>query len=331
MVSYRDLFSITHIFYKAIGVSPFYGHIKQSLRIRIFFWLSFLNAAVSLALEFIFLCKALGKFEGFLQVTALVPCMCFVVLALNEMMVVSSRRERIIRVLAELEELFPKTVQAQRDQHIQETTKRFNWFLFGFSGSFVALILTFNFIPFTMTLIDYVAHGRWAKELPYFLWYPFDAYDNRWFAFCYFHQTWAGFTTVFGILAQVFLIGSSVLQFCFQFERISNALLKYRPGRALRSKDHQFLHQTVVQHIKILELAHEFADIISETILTNYICSSLVICFVGFQVIAGENLIIALKFLLFLFCSLMQTTVMSFFGHQMIEYVRIEGGWWSSR
>lgn len=173
-----------------------------------------------------------------------------------------------------------------------------------------------------MTLVDYLRLGVWKKEFPYFVWYPFDAFDDQYFAYVYLSQTWAGFTTVFAMLAEVFIIGTLVLQFCIQFECISRSLREYRPSHATNN---QFLRKTIAQHNFILDTAEEFADIISGTLFINQTCSSMVICFVGFQVVVGENLTVIIKFLLFLFCSLIHTIVVSYFGNEIMEYVRQDG------
>lgn len=320
LVQFEELFTISNIFYKAIGVTPLLKDAQPTVLRSTFYWISFFNLWIAYVGEFIFMGTSFGKFGSFLQMTALAPCMCFVTLAVNEMILIKRQRTRLVEVIATLEKQFPKTIEEQCAEKVMEKKRQFDRYLFGFSGAFLILIMTFNFIPFIVTLVQYLVHGVWKKELPYFVWYPFDEFDNRYFAAIYLHQTYAGFTTVFAILAEDFLIGTCVFTVCIQFERISKTIKSFKPGKA--SENRVFLRQLIIDHNFILENADEFADIISGTLFINYICSSLIICFVGFQVVVGEDLTIIFKFVLFLFCSLMQTIMLSYFGNELIETVR---------
>lgn len=319
LVNFREMFSLSHFFYKTIGILPLFHDATTSWLWSLFFWFSFINLTLSYIAEWIYLFTALGTFGSFLQLTDLAPCMCFVTLAINAMVVILRRRKRIVKVITTLEEIFPADAEDQRVQYIPEKKRQFDRLLFTFSGAFLSLITTFNFIDFGVTLIGFFKSGVWKKDLPYFLWYPFDEYDDRYFPYIYLHQTWAGFTTVFAIMAEIFLIGALVLQFCIQFERISMSIKEYRPNR---STDTRFLREIIAQHNYILNNAQEFADIISGTLFILHTCSSLIICCAGFQVVVGQNPTSVIKFLLFLFCSLMQTIVVNYFGHQIMEYVR---------
>lgn len=323
VVRFRDMFSVCHFNYKLIGVPPLFPDFRPSRLWAIFFWLSFVNLVITHLVEVIFLVRAFGNFGNFINLIALVPCVCYVTLAINAMVVVMFKRDRIVKVIAVLESQFPTTLEEQRSERILEKKRNFDRPLFYYFVVFVVLITTFNFVPFGVTLVDYLTLGVWEKALPYFAWYPFDAYDDRFFVYMYLHQTWAGFTTAFGMLADVFMMSASVLQFCIQFQLISTSIREYRPSTGT---DKDFLRQLIQQHNHILSNAQEFADIISATLFLHQTCSSIVICCVGFQVVFGEDMTIIIKFLQFLVCSLMQTMVLSYFGNEIMEYVR-DGQW----
>lgn len=318
VVKFRDSFYSSHLFYKTVGVRPLFHDTPASPLLSWTFWLSFINLVLTYTGELIYIGISLGDFGTFLNLIALVPCICYVTIALNAMIVVHMKRQRIVNVITQLEEQFPTTIEEQRAQQILKKKRQLNHFLLGYSLAFVVLILTFNFVPFGVTLRGYLKHGTWKKDLPYFMWYPFNQWNDSIFPLIYLHQTWAGFTTVFGMLGEIFLIGSVVVQFSIQFERISMAIVHYKPDPRT---DTEFLQTTIRQHNYILTNASEFADIISETLFIQQMASSVVICCVGFQVLVAKDITLIIKFLQFLFCSLMQTFVISFLGHQIMEYV----------
>lgn len=319
VIRFRDTFSQTHLFYKLIGLRPFSHENHSSWLWDVVFWLSFVNLTASYIAEWIYLCLALGHFDSMLSIIELLPCMCFVTLSINAMAVSRFKREELVRVIDILEEQFPKGLEEQRAQKIPDKKRLFDRLLRGFAVAFLALIVTFNFIEFGGTVVHYLNSGAWEMSLPYFLWYPFDAYDRRYFPYVYLHQTWAGFTCVFAIMAETFLIATSALQFCIQFESISNSIRGYHPHKG---KDEAFVRRITLQHNSTLSNTKGFQDIISVCIFIHHTCSSLIICCAVFHVVVGDNLTAMFKFMQFLFCSLMQTIVLSYFGNEISECVR---------
>lgn len=320
VVQFRDLFSVSNFFYKLIGVPPLFPNAHPSRLSRLFFWTSFWNLFITYIAEGIFLVSASGSSNSFLQVIALVPCMCYVTLAVNGMIVIIFHRERIVKIIAMLEQHFPTTLQEQQAHKIMAKKRQFNLFFSAYTTVFVALIMTFNCVPFAMTLRNYLTAGVWEKTLPYFVWYPFNEYDDRVFPYVYALQSWAGFTCVFAMTAEIFLISASVMQFCIQFDRLAKAIREYRPD--IRT-DNKFLREAILRHNYILTHAQEFADIISASLFIHQTCSSLVICCVVLQVVIGKDVPTIIKFLQFAVSSLMQSIVVSYFGDQIMEYVRV--------
>lgn len=317
-VEFREMFSICHLSYKLIGVQPLFRDVAPSKLWSFFFWLSFWNLVLTYIAEYVFIATAFGKFGSFLQLIALIPCMCYVTISINAMIVMITKRSRLIAIITTLEDQFPRDLDEQRAHKIANKKRQFDRPLFLYFGVFVVLVMTFNCVPFMITLIDYIKLGIWEKSLPYFVWYPFDEFDDRYFAFIYVHQSLAGFTTVFGIMGELFMTGACVLQFCIQFQRISSSIREYRPHK---DTDQEFLKNIITQHNYILTNAQELADILSATLFIHQTCSSIVICCVGFQVVVGDNITTIIKFLEFLVCSLIQSIVVSYFGNQIMEYV----------
>lgn len=318
VVKFRDLFSIANFFYKTIGIRPVFHDILPKVSWTIFFWLSFWNLFIAYVGEWLYVFTSIGEFSSFLQLTALAPCIGFVTMALNHMMLVHRHRKLVVGTITMLEQQFPTTLADQEAQQIVEKKRELDRFLFGFSGVFVLFITTLNYISLIAALVNYFKVGVFEKQLPYFIWYPFNAFDDRWYNYMYLHQSWAGFTTIFAMLAELFLIGTTVLQFCIQFERIAISIREYRPNK---ETNQQFLSRTIAQHSFILDRADEFVNIISATLFLHYMLSSMIICFAGFQVMAGEDVYDKFKFILFLFCSLIQTIIVGKFGNDMMDYV----------
>ena len=192
-----------------------------------------------------------------------------------------------------------------------------------YATSYIFLILTFNFISIGRSIVNYFGQGTWHLDLPYAVWYPFDAYDQNVFLFSYSQQLMWGFTCVFGILAINLLLGTLTDQICFEFNALGSNLKGLQLHRSHGAEDREKIRQYIQQHILLFKLAEELQKIMSFTLLMNYMLISVVMCTVGFQVIATDSLSESLKFLLFLMVCLLQTLSLSYFGNCIIEAVGI--------
>lgn len=318
LVKFREMFSTCHTCYKFIGIRPLFHDVPASKWWTLFFWLSFWNLFLTYLGELVFIGTTFGEFGSFLKLVALFPCTSYGTVTVNGMIVVAIKRSRLVAIIKALEGQFPTNLDQQRVNQIARMKRQFDLPLQAYFGAFVVLIATFNCTPLLTTLVNYIHHGVWEKSMPYFVWYPFNEYDDRYFLFLYLLQFWAGITTVFGMMADLLMMGACVLQFCIQFKLIASSVREYRPNKAT---DKEFLEKIVTQHNFILTNAKEFASILSSGLFFHHTCASIVICCVGFQVVAGDDLKTKIMFLEFFVCSLIQTIVVSYFGNEIIENV----------
>lgn len=328
LVLFNEFFAIPDKFFRLIGVVGYSGAEARPVSklharlLTIFFWSSFINLFICFVGECIFFVLGFGDFDNFLKLTALAPCMAFVGMSLEEMLMIWWYRKQLGEVIMFLEEMYPKQcVQEQLQYNIPQTKSKLRWLMIYFATSYMTLISTFNFIPFFVTVYEYFQEGVWKRELPYFIWYPFDPYTDAVFPVLYFLQSWAGFTTVIAILAFNIFLGALITLFCLQFDILNTKLKLLKPSKENYKNDLKELIKLIEIHTALFENCRLMGHIFSVSIFVNYIISSLVICLVGFQVVAGEETPVIFKFMLFLICSLIQTMTMSYFGNQIIERV----------
>lgn len=333
LVAFDEFFTVCRFFFKSIGIHLQLDHAGPPLgkwrgRFKaLYFWLSFWNLAITYVGELVFFVLGFGTIGSFLQLTALAPCIAFVHLSLDQILLVHRRRHQLEAIIGFLEQDFAKTAADQQRQNIAGRRRQHIRVMVGFAVSFVTLIVTFNFIPFVVTVAQFLMQGRaLEKQLPYFVWYPFDEYDTRIFPVIYLLQSWAGFTCVLSIAAMTVLMATVSILICLTFERIALDLSGLHDDDDIttrlpdvRTVDR--LRTLVRQHIAVIQVTEAFERTLSASIAIQYIISSLVICLVGFQVVAGDSLDDIIKFVLFLFCSLIQTYIISHYGNEIIEYV----------
>ena len=274
LLKFEDMFVISNFFYKSIGVRPLIRKSSQSLWYEVVFWVTLINCVLGYIAEWIFLCASFGKPGSFLSLIALTPCICFVTLAIHAQLVVLVKRKELTRIVNMLVDGFPTTLEGQLSQKVHEKKKQFEMYSYAYCGATIILIITFNFIPFVENLRDYLQKGHWEKILPYFMWYPFNEFDDQVFPYIYVHQTIAGFSASFALQAEIYLIGTAMCQFCIHFEGLSREIRNYRPNK---ETDKIFLRKIIKKHNEILDHAQEFAEIVSAVLFIQQTCASIVI------------------------------------------------------
>lgn len=325
---FTDSFSISRAFFYVIGLFPFPDvSMKWRFLTDSWFWISYFNLSLCALVEFITIVIGFAtQPKNFVANIAIVPLVSYTIIGLEQILNVYKKRERIISLVVELRQLFLQHSAADLKRYDYESFRaRSRKLQISYAFSYIFLIMTFNFISIGRSIVSYFVDGHWFMELPYAVWYPFNVRDNRIFMPAYLQQLWWGFTCIVGVLAINLLVSTITDCICFEFHAVATdfraLVLKRQNERANVAR----IAELVKHHNAIIKLAEEFGGIISFTLLMNFLLISVVMCTVGFQVIATESTSESLKFLLFLMVCLLQTLSLSYFGNCIIDAVSSQG------
>lgn len=214
----------------------------------IWFWFSYFVLAEVTFSEFIFLLVSFGSYKNFLEMTALAPCMGFCLLGLCKMLVIWNNREKLTKLINSLKEIYPNTIEEQEKWNLKIYCNESNTIMYWFAVLNFILIIFFNFMAIFVSIFNFIKTGVYKKEMPYFLWYPYDVYTDEFMIFeiNYAIQAWAGFVAIIGILATDLSFCAIVMQLCMQFDIIAGKLKEFVPDKSKR--DYKFISETVRQH-----------------------------------------------------------------------------------
>lgn len=321
---YSNAYSTSLTFFYTIGLFPFPDiSIKWRSLTDLWFGISYVNLVLCALVELITIIIGFAtKPNDFVENVAIVPLLSYTIIGLQQILNVYTKRDRIIALVVALRELFIQHSEMDLARYNYEGINQRNRKLqISYAISYMALIMTFNFISIGRSIVNYFVEGHWFLELPYAVWYPFNARDERIFMLAYVQQLWWGFTCVLGVLAINLLLGSITDKICFEFYALGTNLKALKLIRENAKQNVARISGLVAHHSAIIALAEEFAHIISFTLLMNFLLITVVMCTVGFQVIATDSVSESLKFLLFLLVCLLQTLSLSFFGNTIIDAV----------
>uniref|UniRef100_A0A7G3AA13 Odorant receptor n=1 Tax=Lutzomyia longipalpis TaxID=7200 RepID=A0A7G3AA13_LUTLO len=306
-IRFRDFVVIPYFLFGTIGLVPFDPH--PGYRIpwlkNLWWWSSYVNHFLCVVGELIYFYVAWepGKEEVFLEFTALAPCTIFSTISIIKMNMIWWNRKRLTWIVNELERIFPKSEDEQKEYEIMETRRQSYLIMIYFSASYMILIWVFNLMPLIMSFIDYARHGC-----------------GNMYMIIYAQQNWGGFVAMIGILGTDLFFGCFITQLSMQFKTLAKHLaIITTPRRAKRLRNAR-LKEAIERHIILIDLCAEMESIYNFSILCNFVLSSLMICLVGFQATNPDvHFDIWFKYIVFLICALWQVFCLCYYGNVLQE------------
>jgi len=86
-------------------------------------------------------------------------------------------------------------------------------------------------------------------------------------------------------------------------------------------RDLEFIQAVVAYHQRLLHLCQDINEIFGVSLLCNFVSSSFIICFVGFQMTIGGKIDNLVMLVLFLFCAMVQVFMIATHAQRLIDAV----------
>ncbi|CAK1578494.1 unnamed protein product [Parnassius mnemosyne] len=181
-------------------------------------------------------------------------------------------------------------------------------------------IITFGVGPILISFSNYYATGNLHLLLPFFLAYPFDSSDIRYWPIAYVHQIWSAIVAVFTVLGPDNFFYTSCVLLDVQFFQLKHEIESIFDYDDLTLNNFRFkLKDIVDRHRELLRCVNLLDSAFSKSSLCNILTSSLLICFTGFNVMAYDNLLVVIPFISFLFMVIGQIYLLCYYGDLILK------------
>lgn len=250
-------------FLTIIGIPTIVKNNRKQFTVNILFYLSFLNLGLCVLGEMIFFVLSLARNQGdFIQSTYLILCIGFILISFAKVIALIAKMDTLHKLMDELNDIFPNTVDDQRNYKVADCWKLTRWILQSYGFVQMVMIWSFSLFPQMSTITNYVQHRNWTVEYSYTIWYPIDPYRRGFFELFYFSQFWAAQVSAMGILGVDVVMCSIVMLICMHFDHLSESFMHLKPGNNRR--DFGLLKQYVIKHNKLIRFVHRFIGQYSE-------------------------------------------------------------------
>lgn len=320
---FLNLFSTPNYYFSIIGQTLLNSHKRDNPKRHyaklIYFWVQlilYLSLGMGEGATFYL---EIRSSKNFLLMTELLSYFGYEGMSLIKLLVFFIFRRKFWKIIDELNELYPKTAEAQEKYKVGNHMTHTLLITKIFSRICMAFIAAFNILPFLESLLQYRAEKNWTKRFTYPVWYPFNAYTTGVFEINYFLQVLCAFNGVSGLVAVDTLSCVIILQICMQFKILQQDIENIKVQN--NNEDYKELCGCIEKHQKLIKLTETFDRSTSFQMLCTFLASSCVICMAGFIVVAHHDIFVLSKFILMLISSLIEVFVICWCGEKLVEDV----------
>ncbi|KAH8418103.1 hypothetical protein KR009_001864 [Drosophila setifemur] len=311
-----------NFFYTTLGIEPYSKgviHQRNELRDRIVFWANVINLSAVLFGNGIYVCIAF-KEGKILEAVTVMSYIGFDIVGTSKMIFILWKKPVLNAMITELEEMHPRGKVQEKAFNLQDYLRTCSRISVKYSLLYLILIWTFNLF----SIMDYLISEKWlhlrvvGRTLPYAMYLPWELEDSWSFYPLLISQNLAGYTAAAGQISTDLLICAVATMVVMHFKHLSTTL-EHHELSGNWERDSRFLADTVRYHERLLRLSDVVNDIFGVPLLLNFMVSSFVICFVGFQMTAGISPDKITKLFLFLISAMSQVYLICHCGQRLAD------------
>ncbi|KAH8243786.1 hypothetical protein KR032_010155, partial [Drosophila birchii] len=293
----EDFLRLPVIFYHNIGLDPYdspSAEEKPGILSRIYFAFHMSNLAFVLAMEIIFVVLSFLNKEDFIESCMVISYIGFVTGGFLKIFSVFFKKQLMTSLVKKLDAIFPPPQKKEQELYkvshylgrSQRVTKLF-------VGLYMILVVVYNMFALTLYIVQCLRHSPYAKKiLPYTPYAPWN-YDANWrFYLTYLSQSVAAYAATIAHISADIMIFSVTMQVIMHFDRLATALRKFQvratTGNIVGAEeDLTELRSLIAYHNEILGISEVVNKVFGIPLLLNFGASSILVCFVGFQMTIG--------------------------------------------
>ncbi|KAH8346944.1 odorant receptor 85b-like [Drosophila kikkawai] len=311
-----------NFFYLLVGIESYTKNLSDdrvNLRPSILFLANVINLILVGTCESIYVRSAF-KDGKLLEAVTVMSYVGFIIVGMSKMLFIRWKRAAMDEMMRDLEKLYPRGKVQEERYDLPRYLRTCSRISLIYSTLYSVLIWTFNLF----SIMQFLVYEKWlkvrvvGKTLPYLMYIPWKWEDSWSYYPLLLSQNFGGYTAAAGQISTDLLLVAVVTQLVMHFDCLSSTMENHQLTGKWQ-EDSRFLRDIVRYHEGILRLADVVNDIFGVPLLLNFMVSSFVICFVGFQMTVGVAPDMIIKLMLFLFSSMSQVYLICHYGQMVAD------------
>lgn len=234
------------------------------------------------------------------------PSAFVLLIGVYKALIVKWNTKGFCEILDALKKLFPTKTEDQKKYKVEKYLRSFKKFKLSYVLATLCLFASYSLAPIFQLLMG----GK--KSLPMEIWFPFDAYSAIAYPLAYLWFNWIALSLNCIMLGTDILLYTLLILISMQFDIVKQDLKEaIAEGSSLNS--------IVNRHNQLLQLCKKLENIFSAFFLYNFLQSSFLICFIGFELSTTTDFSAFMKFVSYLEAVLIQILLLYHPGQILIN------------
>uniref|UniRef100_A0A8D8AJS1 Odorant receptor n=1 Tax=Culex pipiens TaxID=7175 RepID=A0A8D8AJS1_CULPI len=313
--------SLNSMFY-ATGIPPCNEFYPKTIRVIFnenkFFMFAFLLLLYAELGEIIYLAQMLQREFSFLELTFQAPGVGYCSIGLLKMVVLAVKRDSIAELVQNLRDVWDQSIITVEHKKICENVMKpaiFNTTLTAVVN--FAMGISFTVLPIAEMIYHYALTGRWVRQLPFLIWWPFDPLSGNKYFLVYPLYIVIGFSGIIIHMAFDCLFCILTAHICMNFRILEHDFENLKSSSDINETS-ESVRILVEKHQRLDKFKEAVDGIFRFTLCYNFFVSSIIICIQGFMVTAASGYTL-IKFALFLASFLVELFLLCFYGQDVSE------------
>lgn len=319
-IKFKDYFGIPASSFRSVGLNPYFDHKERTSTVRkclnfVQFHFCFWLLVVSTILELVFCGTVFSEDGRLMDFCRALSCALFDAMAIEEFLLIWWSGNKFTDFILQLEQMFPIDRETQEKYAIAKQAEDTQKMLRSLATIYTVCIFIWVVgTPLIDVLLCHLQGTVYVLELPFKMWSPWDLNETIPFYVALIMQFDTIYASVMITLALNTFFVSIMAHIGLQFDMLSQNI------RDLQRNDAEGLLRIIHLHIRLIEVAKHFSQLLSRTVFFNHLLSSVSLCCALFQVLTSDVGEI-FRFIFVLIIVLLQTFNMSFVGNLLSDNV----------
>lgn len=331
VVKFKDFLRFSLKCFSISGQNPLRDKNDKTLKAKLKSFYYFLFVVSSVSIFPLGAVSILKNFDDILVLTRIMPLLVLILLVMAKSLMILYRRNSLMEIVKTSERLFLTNAENQAKLKVRNHLNSLQRIERGINRLGVSVLALFLIV----NVIQMISTGNIIQKLPVELWFPFDAYDPK-FHFCvFFWLSWISLLSFYTLLGADMFCYAMISLISIQYEHLCKRLddLNQIPKEKLGSE----LKDLVKLHNELIKVAETLESIFSFPIFVNFFGGSLLICYMGFQIVDGADYENSVRYAGLLTSVMSQIFLLCYFGtkftedHEMISNKAFNSNWFEIR
>ena len=249
--------------------------------------------------------------DDFASAATAIPNATITLLISLKAWIIFLRKKDIWDILQEMKKMFDRRIGQNQKYEVKKYLDNYHRYIGTYAGVYGVFIF-----PIALPVVPYLLYGSFTMSVNY--WFPFDIYRQETYPIYLIWTDWNAVNLSVAILAADAMLFCLITMIAMEFEVLKIDLQNIKHIKI--SERQQRIADLTYHHNRLVDMSDKLQEIFDLTFLYSLVISSLVMCFIAFELsLASANVATYAYYMPFLCMTVGLIFLLCVFGQKLID------------